>query len=148
MTGLDRIGVYLERIRAIFERVFDAADSVGQLLRLADRDKSSAERERDGRSEEITARFDADDDINRRFPVVILERIYRFAEALFIFQERGDVVEVDAGLWKSGTSRISCFKCWAEGASAADADTLSILAGARWFRAPRVRTGVGRGSEG
>src|SRR6185437_11942283 len=65
-------------------------------------DETSAESARHGRRKEVTASFDADDDIDGRFTIVLLQSIDGVAKSLLVFQQRSDVVEVDAGFRKIG----------------------------------------------
>ena len=50
------------------------------------------------RSKKISARLNPDNDIDRCGAIVGSQGINRFAEAIPVFQQRGDVVEIDARL--------------------------------------------------
>ena len=75
---------------------------VRQFLRLAHWHETGIQREGNGRRKEITARFNADDDIDGRGAVMIAQGVDGFAEAGLVFQKRSDVVKIDAGLGKVG----------------------------------------------
>jgi hypothetical protein len=98
LAGLNGVGVHFEGVGSVFQGVFDGMDGVGKLLWLANGDETSSEGMRHGGREEVAARFDADHDVDGGVAIVILERVDGLAEAGFVFEQGGDVVEIDAGL--------------------------------------------------
>ena len=95
--------MHFKSVGAVFERVFDGDCFVREFFGRADGDEAGVKREGDGGGEEIAARFDADDDINGLFGEVVgAQGGNGFAKAGFVFEQRGDVVEVDAGFGKIG----------------------------------------------
>ena len=102
LARLDGIGVHFEAVGAIFEVVIDAADDVGQLFGFANRDESGAESMGHGRSKEIAAGFDADHDVDGFPAIVLLQGVDRLSESVLVFEQGGDVVELDSWLGKVG----------------------------------------------
>ncbi len=102
LAGEDGVGVHFEGVGTVFEDVFDADRFMGKLLGLADGDEAGVQGKGDGGGEEIAARFDADDDVDGGGAVMVAKSGNGFAEAGFIFEESGDVVEVDAGFREIG----------------------------------------------
>ncbi len=98
LTSLNGVSVHFESVSAVFQRVFDRMDLVRKLFRFAYRHETSTESVGHGRGEEVAARLNADDDIDRMLAIMILQGVYGFTESGFVFEERSNVEEVDAGL--------------------------------------------------
>src|SRR5437764_961090 len=94
----DRIGVNLDRVDAVFERIFLPDDARGELALLADRHEAAAEHMSYGAAEDEAARLDAGDKIDIALEKRPGELIDRRAKGMQIGKKRGDVAEQDAGL--------------------------------------------------
>src|SRR5580698_6883046 len=90
----------LEHIGAIFKRVFNTFSLGGELLFLPDRDEAVSQRVSDRRRDDESACFNSKNYINRCGTIMFGQRVDHGLESLGILQQRGDVVEVDAGLRK------------------------------------------------
>src|SRR6185437_17160177 len=95
LAFLDSVLVDLQAVRAVFEVVRNSETLGGQFFGLADRDESRAQGISQGRREDKAARLDAENYVDLRLAVVILEAIDDGAEAAGVLEERGDVVEQD-----------------------------------------------------
>jgi len=102
--------MHFERIRAVLQIVRNTEPFAGQFLGLAHGHEAHSQRVGQRRSEDESARLDADDQIGSRALVAGFQAVNDTCEPTGILEQRGDVVKQDAGLGKSGTSRISVFR--------------------------------------
>src|ERR1019366_7709396 len=93
LARLDRILVDLKHVVA----VLPLQDFSRQLLRLAHRHKTRVQAVRQRRSKDESPRLDAQNQINVLVDVMLGEGIDEAGEAQLVFEQRGDVVEKDAG---------------------------------------------------
>ena len=107
VVGGEGIVVNLEDAAAVFEGVLAAPRFPRQFAGLADRHEAAAEDARDAAAEDEAARFDRryvrDAGVFERLGQRVRDVVERFVRA----QQRRDVFEDDAGLGKSGTSRMN-----------------------------------------
>ena len=102
MAVADGVLVHLQGVGAVLQIVGDADAFGGQLLRLAHRHEAGAERVGERRGEDEAAGFDAEDDIDLRIAVVVLQAVDDAAKSVRVLEQRGDVVEENAGLGEVG----------------------------------------------
>ena len=98
LAGLDGVEVNLEYVGAVFEIVCDARDGRGEFSGLSDGNKTCIETVGEGGAEDEAARFNAEDEIDLVLDVMCGEHVNELGEAGLVFEDRGDVVEEDAGL--------------------------------------------------
>ena len=98
LSRLDRILMYFEDVGSVFELVLNALGDRRQFFGFTDGHEACIERVGDGGSEDETAGFDPHNDFDSlpfiRGPQIVDHR----AETRGVFQQRGDVVKIDAGL--------------------------------------------------
>src|ERR1019366_3464583 len=92
----DSVGVDLDAVGAVFEFVVVAYGFGGQLAFLADRDEAFVQRVSQRCAEDKAARFDAGDLVDLHVLVALRQLIYRGAKIDRVFEQSGDVAELDA----------------------------------------------------
>ena len=102
LAGRDGVLVDLQYVGPIFERVFDALTLGRKLFLLANRDKAIAQGIGDGGSDDEAARFNAEDQVDWAGGVALSQAIDDPLEPGRVFQQGGDVVEIDAWLREVG----------------------------------------------
>src|SRR5207247_5706143 len=98
VSATNRVLVNLEAVGAVLERIAHAHALGWQLLRFTHRNKTCAQRVGQGRREDKTARFNADNHVNAGILVMLLEPVDGVMKALAVLQQRGDVIEQDSRL--------------------------------------------------
>src|SRR5579875_3701375 len=91
------IGVNFQRVRAVFEVVLNFGRGGGELLRLAHGDEAGVQAVSQRRAEDEAAGLDAENEIDVFADVVLGEGVDELREAVLVLEQRGDVVEQDAG---------------------------------------------------
>src|ERR671918_1240496 len=97
-SALDRVGVQLERIEAVLERVLGADRAPGKLAWLAGRHEAAAEPVGERRAQDEPARLGAEDQVWLARLGELGELLDGLAQRLRIRQQRHDVLEDDAAL--------------------------------------------------
>ena len=87
---------------AVLQVVADAGGWRGELLGLAHGDEAGVEAVGQRGAEDEAARLDAEDQVDLLADVVLRQRVDELREAGLVLQQRGDVVEEDAGLGEVG----------------------------------------------
>lgn len=102
---LYRVGVDLDAVGAVFERVVVADGFGGKLAFFADRDEALVQRVSQRRAKDKTARFYAGDLVDLHVLVALRQLIYRGTKTGRVLEQRGDVTELDAllGIVRDGT---------------------------------------------
>src|SRR5665811_1335139 len=90
--------VYLERVRAVLQRVFDGHGFGRKLAKLAHRNQSGLELDRDWAAEYEPARLHADHGVDSDIAIGLRHQVYGFAIGAGILQQSRNVVEEDARL--------------------------------------------------
>src|SRR5664280_1104539 len=102
LARLDRILVDLQRIVAVLQFVLPLQDFSRQLLRLAHRNEARVQTVSQRRPKDEPPRLDAHNQVNMLVDVMLRERIDEAGKAELVFEQRGDVVEEDAGFGEVG----------------------------------------------
>jgi len=102
LAGLDGVEMDFEGVGAVLEVVADFGRGGGEFFGLADRDEAGVEAVGERGAEDEAAGFDAEDHVDVFADVVRGEGVDELGEAGFILEQRGDVVEEDAGLGEVG----------------------------------------------
>ena len=89
-------------VGAVLEVVADARGFGGQLLGLAHGDEAGVQAVGERGAEDEAAGLDAEDEVDVLADVVRGQRVDELREAGLVLQQRGDVVEEDAGLGEVG----------------------------------------------
>ena len=100
MTVTDRIAMNLQSILPVFQVIRDRSGFGGQFLRLPHGHKSRVQVISQRRRKDESARFNADDSVDLHSLEFSGERIHGLAQSFRVFQQRRDVVKVNAGLGK------------------------------------------------
>ena len=98
LTLRNRIGLDLDRVGAVFERVFVADRGARQLVLLAHHGEAEPEPVGERRGDQEAARFDADQPVRFVARDRFRQRIHRRPPGARVLQQGGDVVKQDAGL--------------------------------------------------
>ncbi len=93
LSGLDRIGLNLDRVGAVFEVVGEGHGGARQLAALPDHDEAAIEAVGQGRGDEKAARFDADENLRPVRPQRIAKLMHRLVPGAGMREQRRDVVE-------------------------------------------------------
>jgi hypothetical protein len=99
--------VDLEDVASVLELVAGAPRLPGQLAGLPDRDEAGGQPQREGTAQDEAAALDRHDLVDGEVAAHRGHQIERAPEERLVAQQRRDVLEDDAGLRKSGTSRIA-----------------------------------------
>ena len=102
LPGFDGIGVHLQLVGAIFERILHAHRLGRQFPRLTNRDEADAQRIGDGGGEKISARLNADHRADVLPLVTLMQRVEDVAQRRPVLHQRGNVKKIDPGLGKIG----------------------------------------------
>ena len=100
MTITNCVAMNLQSILAVLEIIRDLRTLSRQLLRLPHRNESRAEVIRKRRRKNKPARLHANHRINLLTFKLRSKRVNRVAQAFGMFEQRRDVVKIDAGLGK------------------------------------------------
>jgi len=93
----DGVGMDLDRIRAVFQRIFFGEFLAGQFAGLADGDETRAQRVGDRRAEHVPAGLDSHHILDPGVAIAVGEEVDHGPKAGRIAQQRGDVAEQNAG---------------------------------------------------
>lgn len=102
LAGLDGVEVDFKRVGAVLEVVGDLCRGGRQLLRLADGNKACIEAVGHSWPEDEAAGLNAENEIDVFVDVVGGQSVDHLRKASLVLQERGDVVEEDAGFGEVG----------------------------------------------
>ena len=102
LAGLDRVGVHLELVEAVFERILRRHGVPGQLAGLPGRHEPAPELARERSTRDVAARLGAEYEVGlaRRSP--LRQPLDGLRERLAIAEQRHDVLEDHAGLREVG----------------------------------------------
>src|SRR4051812_32399231 len=100
MAVADSVAVNLERVLTVFEIVRDRRALRRQLARLAHRHKPGPKVISKGRREDEATRFDADHGVDLLTLKLRSKRVDRVPQPFWMFEQRRDVIKIDAGLRK------------------------------------------------
>ena len=95
---LDRVGVELERVEAVLERIFGTDGAPGQLSRLARGDEAAVEPVGERGAQDKTPRFGAEDEIRVPRLRELGQLLHRLVQRVGVGEERHDVLEDDPAL--------------------------------------------------
>ena len=98
----DRVFVDFERVLSVLEVVGHAGDFGGKLLGLAHGNEAGVKAIGKRGSEDESAGFDAEDEVNLAADEAMRQFVDEHGEADLVLQQGGDVVEEDAGFRKVG----------------------------------------------
>src|ERR1035441_8452476 len=102
LARLDRILVDLQRVVAVLQFVLPLHNVSRQLLGFAHRNEACVQAVGQRRPKDESPRLDAQNQINVLVDVMLGEGIDEAGEAQLVFEQRGDVVEKDAGFGEVG----------------------------------------------
>src|SRR6266545_7469632 len=94
----DRVGVELQCVEAVLERVLDAHGPPGELARLAGRDEATVETVGERRPEDEPSGLGPEDQIGLARLGELRELLHRLVQPVGIGEQRHDVLEDDAAL--------------------------------------------------
>src|SRR5215207_1766453 len=94
----DRVGVELQCVEAVFERVLDAHGHPGELAGLAGRDEATVEAVGERRSEDEPPGLGPEDQIGLAGLGELRELLHRLVQPVGVREQRHDVLEDDAAL--------------------------------------------------
>src|SRR5882762_5092968 len=100
MTVADSVSMDFERVLAILEVIGDRGTLSRELFGFAHRNKARTQVIGQRGSEDKAARLDTDYGVNLFTFIFRSQRVYRLAQTVRAFEQRRDVIKVDAGLGK------------------------------------------------
>src|ERR1041384_7549790 len=100
MPVANRVAMDLKCVLPVLEIIRKRSTLGRQLSRLAHRYETRTEVIRERRRKDETTRLDADHRVDLPPQKLETQRITRIAQSLGIFQQRRDVIKIDAGLGK------------------------------------------------
>src|SRR5579863_9435952 len=96
------IGMDLERVRAVFERIIFREFAERQLSRLSHGNEARPDCIRERSTEHVAARLDSNDVVDLAILETVDKEIDRRLEALLVFEHGGNVAKEDPRDWKIG----------------------------------------------